>query len=285
MPGELMAVLAPLVGCGALIAVVVALGASSTARYEFERNGVQTAQRAVTAAQPPARTGAVRAVEGAGPEQPAAERTAVGLATHPAGRHLADGPSATGWWLVDEPGGVAVAGPFADRLDADWALFAEELPDTAQVVHGARRADGGVVRRQSSQEREWLAELGRQLDRLPEDWTPFMTDDEDALTTVAVDVTAALLEAGLPLHDCEGVDPAGGASGGVCVTPHPAGTGVLVTWRQHDRMSLQQVRGAAMDAAVQRTMTAAVGTVLQQMGFSVEEFGDTGCHLVRGPAR
>ncbi|MCZ2859207.1 hypothetical protein [Blastococcus sp. VKM Ac-2987] len=280
MPGELMAVLAPLVGCCALIAVVVALGASSTARYEFERNAVQNQQRAAAPAPAAARTGAVRAVDGAGPEQPAAERTAVGLATHPAGRHLADGPPATGWWLVGEPGGEAVAGPFADRLDAEWALVSEELPGTADVVHGARRADGGVARRQSVQERAWLAELGRQLDRLPADWDPLM-DDDDSLTTLAVDVSAALVEAGLPLHDCEGADPAGG----VCLTPHPAGEGVLVTWHQHDRMSLQQVRGGAMDTAVQRTMTAAVGTLLRQLGFPVEEFGSTGCHLVSSPAR
>ncbi|MGY2083670.1 hypothetical protein [Blastococcus sp. SYSU DS0539] len=285
MPGELMAVVAPLIGCCALIAVVVALGASSTARYEFERNGVQQQQRAAAPAQQPARTGAVRAADGAGAGQPVAERTAVGLATHPAGRHLTDGPSATGWWLVEEPGGMAVAGPFGDRLDADWALFAADLPGTAEVVHGARRADGGVVRRQSAQERGWLAELGRQLDHLPADWDPLMEDDEDVLTTLAVDVAAALIEAGLPLHDCEGADPAGGAVGGVCLTPHPTGAGVLVAWRQHDRMSLRQVRGAAMDAAVQRTMTAAVGTLLRQLGFAVEEFGSTGCHLVSAPAR
>lgn len=173
-----------------------------------------------------------------------------------------------------------MAGPFADRLDAEWALVADELPDTAEVVHGARRADGGVARRQSAQERAWLAELGRQLDRLPTDWDPLMEDDDDSLTTLAVDVSAALIEAGLPLHDCEGADPAGG----ICLTPHPTGEGVLVTWRQHDRMSQQQVRGGAMDAAVQRTMTAAVGTLLRQLGFSVEEFGSTGCHLV-SPAR
>lgn len=281
MPGELMAVLAPLVGCCALIAVVVALGASSTARYEFERNAVQNQQRAVAPAQPAARTGVVRAVDGAGPERAAAERTAVGLATHPAGRQSADGPQVTGWWLVGEPGGETVAGPFADRLDAEWALVAEELPGTAEVVHGARRADGGVARRQPAQERAWLAELGRQLDRLPADWDPLMENDADHLTTLAVDVAAALVEAGLPLHDCEGADPVGG----ICLTPHPAGEGMLVTWRQHDRMSLQQVRGAAMDTAVQRTMTAAVGTLLRQFGFSVEELGSTGCHLVRNPAR
>jgi hypothetical protein len=283
VPGELLAVAGPLLGCCCLIALVVVLGASSTARYEFERNGVRAPQPAAVAAEAPARTTTARA-DGTGRAsgQPAAERSAVGLATHPAGRQLAEGPSATGWWLIAEPGGGAVAGPFADRLEADWALWSAGLPETAHAVHGVRRADGGVIRRQSPHERSWLADLGQQLDRLSEDWTPFMVDDEDVLTSLAVEVTAALVEAGLALHDCDG-PLAARSTGGVCLTPHPGGLGVLVTWRQHDRMSLQQVRGEAMDAAVQRTMSTAVATVLRQMGFPIEEFGATGAHLVTAP--
>ncbi|MDK3255600.1 hypothetical protein [Blastococcus capsensis] len=276
MPGELLAVAGPLLGCVGLIALVVVLAAGSTARYEFERNGVRALQAAPVHGEVRVRAGTAaggEAPRGAG--LPAPERSAVGLATHPAARHIAEAPTATAWWLVDQAGGTAAAGPFADRLEADWALWSAGLAETASAVHGVRRADGGVARRQTPQDREWLAELARQLDRLPEDWEPNMADDEDAVTTVAVELTAALLEAGLPLHGCEG-----NAAGGVCLTPHPAGLGVLVTWRQHDRMSVQQVRGAAMDAAVQRTMNAAVATVLRQMGFSVEEFGSAGAHLV-----
>ena len=279
MPGELLAVAGPLLGCFGLIALVVVLAAGSTARYEFERNAVRALQEVTVHAEASVRAGVAAVGEaGRGAGRPAPERSVVGLATHPAGRHLAEGSAATAWWLVDEADGTTVAGPFADRLEADWALWSAGLAETASAVHGARRADGGVVRRQSSQEREWLAELGRQLDRLPEDWTPWMADDEDALTTVAVELTGALLEAGLPLHGSDVV-----TAGGVCLTPHPAGVGVLVTWRQHDRMSVQQVRGAAMDAAVQRTMNAAVATVLRQMGFPIQEFGSTGAYLVTTP--
>ena len=279
MPGDLVVIAAPLLGCAGLLALVVVLGISSTARYEFERNGVQAPQRALAPAEAPARTGATAAGEqsrGAG--QPAAERTAVSVATHPAERRLAQGPA--GWWLVEEADGAALAGPFDDRIDAEWAICSGGLPETAQAVHGVRRADGGVARRPSPSEQGWLAELGRELDRLPEDWDPLMEDDENGLTTLAVEVTAALLEAGLPLQDCASAGPGAAVPGGVCLTPHPAGLGVLVTWRQHDRMSVHRVRGAAMDAAVQRTMTAAVGTVLRQVGFPIEQFGTTGCHLV-----
>ncbi|CCG05403.1 hypothetical protein [Blastococcus saxobsidens] len=281
MPGELLAVAGPLLGCFGLIALVVVLAAGSTARYEFERNGVRALQPAPAHGEVPVRAGTAAGEARRGAQRPAPERSAVGLATHPAGRHIAEGPSATAWWLVDQADGSTVAGPFADRLEADWALWSAGLAETASAVHGVRRPDGGVVRRQSPQEREWLAELGRQLDRLPEDWEPNMADDEDALATVAVELTAALLEAGLPVHG--GAGPEADGAGGVCLMPHPAGIGVLVTWRQHDRMSVQQVRGAAMEAAVQRTMTAAVATVLRQMGFPVEEFGSTGAHLVTAP--
>jgi SH3-like domain-containing protein len=71
----------------------------------------------------------------------------------------------------------------------------------------------------------------------------------------------------------------------VCLTPDPTATGVLVSWRQHDRMSVQQVRGAEADAAVQATMNAAVACVLADLEFDVEQFGDTGVCIVTAPWR
>ena len=239
-------------GFVALIGLVVALGRSSTARYERDR---------APAAQQPA-------------EPPAPQRCPDGDATaHPAGR----GTSA--WWLVDEsgddPGTVVLAGPFAGRVEADWAAASGGLPASAQAVYGTRRADGTLVRRQSPLERAWLAELGCQLDRLTDDWDELLSD-ADALTTLLVEVSAALVEAGLALHDSAGDSP----SGGVCLVPDPGRRGILVTWRQHDRMSLERVRGAAVEAVVQRTMNAAIADVLTEMGFPVTPVGTTGCHLV-----
>ena len=63
-------------------------------------------------------------------------------------------------------------------------------------------------------------------------------------------------------------------------TPDPARRGILVTWRQHDRMSLERVRGEAVEAAVERTMNVAIADVLTSMGFPVTPVGTTGCHLV-----
>nr|WP_204261779.1 hypothetical protein [Blastococcus saxobsidens] len=279
----------------ASLGLVIVLGASSTARYELERTSASSRRDAVPGDPRSVPTGPT-----SGPQLPAASRSTSGqqgpgqatsahrpaaqaspspapVATHPAGRLTALAPMATGWWLVDGPG-APLAGPFDDAIDADWAAFSLALPETARAVYGAQREDGSVLRRQSPQERAWLDELGRQLDRLPEEWTALI-EDEDALTTLAVDVTAALLEAGLPLHDCDDSDGAP-RSGGACLTPHLESGGLVVTWRQHDRMSVEQVRGAEAGDAVQYSMTVAVANVLTQLGFVVEPYGTTGGYLV-----
>ena len=238
----------------ALLGLVVGLGRSSTARYEAERARAQAAQQQAEAAS---------------------------RAAHPAGRGAGE---RTGWWLVDESAALSsapvVAGPFADRVDADWAALSGELSDSVRAVHGVHGADGLVARRQSPQERAWLVELGRQLDRLGEDWDELLSDS-DVLTTLLVEVSAALLEAGLTLHDTA----EGSAAGGVCLVPDPGGRGILVTWRQHDRMSVDRVHGAGLETAVQRTMNAAIADVLTEMGFPVTPLGATGCHLVTATQR
>jgi hypothetical protein len=172
----------------------------------------------------------------------------------------------SGWWLVGESAQV-LAGPFPDRIDADWAALSEGL--AAVAVFGTRRVDGGVAVRPSPQERAWLGELGDQLDRLPEDWDALISDT-DPVTTLMVEVAAALVEAGLPLHDAAGERP----GGGVCLVPELGSRGVLVSWRAHDRMSLEHVRGAAADAAVQALMGATLAGVLAELGFVVEVCGE-----------
>ncbi len=66
----------------------------------------------------------------------------------------------------------------------------------------------------------------------------------------------------------------------MCLVPDPAHRGILVSWRQHDRMSVERVRGAAVEASVQRTMNAAIADVLVEMGFPVTPVGTSGSHLV-----
>jgi hypothetical protein len=274
-----------------LAAVVIVLATSSTARYEFERNQVQgqrqqAALAAVTADQPtpagavvqPAADHPRPPVGAVAHEQRVEQGTAVGLATHPAGRHLVERGAEPAWWLVDdwgdEPGGRVVAGPFPDRIEADWAALSGGSA-AERAVYGVPRADGGVVRRQLPEERAWLTELGDQLDRLGEEWDDLLSDD-DAIGTLVVELAAALVEAGLPVHDCTGEDPAGG----VCLTPEPGGSGVLVSWSAHDRISVDQVHGATVGAAVQQTLNTAVADCLRQFGFEVEGFGSTGCCFV-----
>lgn len=270
-----------LLGFFALAGLVIALGRDSTTRYEYERNSVE----AMRAQRPAAAMAGASAPPGSGPaaagavgqQLAQAQRTTTGMGAHPAGRRTTDPARASAWWLVDEDGGdralEVVAGPFEDRLDAELEALVAGV--VAQPVYGVQRADGTLLSRQSPLERAWLAELGAHLARLPEEWDDLLTDT-DPLTTLVVEVGAALVEAGLPLHDCADLD-GGPTAGGVCLTPDPGSTAVLVSWRQHDRMSVQQVRGAAADAAVQRTMNRAVGNVLAQVGFEVQTVPASGC--------
>jgi hypothetical protein len=249
--------------------LVVALGTSSTARYEFERNGARERQRADVRSHGTHPAGSRVGHRPAGAPDAQARPQAVDLAVRTLPATTDRGP---GWWLVDESA-QALAGPFADRFDADWAALADGLP--AVAVYGARNADGHVATRPSPEERAWLAELGDQLDRLPADWDELLSDT-DPLTTLVVEVAAALVEAGLPLHDAPEGDPAGG----VVLTPEPVAQGVVVSWRAHDRMSLQHLRGAAASATVQQSMNAAVADILANLGFVVETFGASGSVLV-----
>jgi hypothetical protein len=248
--------------------VVVLLGASSTARYEFERNGARAPQATAVHS---------RDSHPAGRRSPSSHAAAPEAVARPqaAGVAVRSAPvtgEAPAWWLVGESAEV-LAGPFADRIDADWAALAEGLP--AVTVFGGRRTDGTVAPKPSPEERAWLSHLGDQLDRLPEDWDALVSDT-DPLTTLVVEVAAVLVEAGLPLHDLTGHDPAGG----VCLVPEPDACGVLVSWRPHERMSLHRPYGVAADAAVQRLMNASVGEILTQLGCVVEPYGTSGCSLV-----
>jgi hypothetical protein len=281
-------------GFAVLAGLVIALGISSTARYEFERNRVGAVRQPVVVA-----PGVGDVAGGGAPGRPAGDQprgsagsgsaaaqemrgergSTVGLADHPAGRRIVEPGSSPAWWLVEDRGeqpGAVLRGPFPDRIDADWAALSGGLTSVTRAVYGVRHADGpGVVRRQLPQERAWLCELGNQLDRLADDWDTLLSD-EDALTTLVVEVAAALVEAGLTLHDCTGDGPAGG----VCLTPEAGGRGIVVSWHRHDRMSLQQSRGAALDAAVQQTMNAALADLLAQLGFGVVPLDPAGCCLV-----
>ena len=198
---------------------------------------------------------------------------------------LFDGVACHGWWLVIDgehgPGRV-VAGPFRDRPEAGWATGADESAGLvgARPTYGIARADGGLDRRPSPQDRAWLAHLTEQLERLPDDWDAGLSD-EDPLATLVVEVAAALAEAGLPLHDSDGADS---AVGGVCLTPEPGLGGIVVSWRQHDRMSVDQVHGAAADAKLQQVMNRALADVLVLRGFGVDPFGGASGHVVRAVA-
>jgi hypothetical protein len=252
-----------------LTCLVVALGTSSTARYEFEHNGTRERQRTEAPARGAHPAGSRIRRRAAGHARGQERPQAVDVAVRPAPAAATGGP---GWWLIDDAAHV-LAGPFADQVDADWAALAEGL--TAVSVHGVRRPDGGVTLRSSPEERAFLGELGNQLDRLPHDWDDLL-NETDPLTTLVVEVTAALVEAGLPLHDAS----QDSSAGGVCLLPDTTVGGVLVSWRAHDRMGMHDLRGTAATDTVQQSMNVAVADILWNLGFVVQPVGATGSSLV-----
>ncbi|TQN44128.1 hypothetical protein FHU33_3614 [Blastococcus colisei] len=183
------------------------------------------------------------------------------------------------WWLVGGSDGereMIVAGPFRDRTDATWVASTSE-PGTAGAVrpaYGLRRPDGALVTCPTPEDRAWLDQLGAQIDRLPQGWDAGV-DDDDPLVTLVLEITAALAEAGLPLHD-----PAG-STGGVCLSPEPVLDAVVVAWRAHDRSSLDQLLGVDTDATVRQIMTGAVSDLLLLRGFTVDRLGSAGSCVVR----
>jgi hypothetical protein len=117
-------------------------------------------------------------------------------------------------------------------------------------------------------------DLQEQLDRLPEDWDADLPDD-DPLVTLVVEVVAALTEAGLPLREQTG------ETGGVCLTPQHGLDGIVVAWRQHDRMSVERVHGPDADVVAQQVMNHALADLLAARGFAVGAFGGGSGHVVR----
>src|SRR3954466_12074348 len=95
-----------------LTGVVVALGATATARYEFERNGAREPQRRSSST----RTSSAHPAGSPLAEAPPPPRPpAGGGAVRPVPRAPGGAP-VTGWWLVGETGRDVVAGPFPDRM-------------------------------------------------------------------------------------------------------------------------------------------------------------------------
>src|SRR5690349_16567639 len=138
-----------LLGFVALIGVVILLGRSSTARFEgarfaFEGNGAAVLERAVVAASAGSVSSAPAPLDVPSRQLPAA------AAGHPAGRGLSAARTAT-WWLTDDaaedPAAAVVAGPFDDRIDAEWAALANGLAAGVRPAYGVLGTDGVLIAR------------------------------------------------------------------------------------------------------------------------------------------
>ncbi|MFF4128295.1 hypothetical protein ACFYYP_32635 [Microbispora rosea] len=168
---------------------------------------------------------------------------------------------APGWWVVD--GQRVVAGPFEDRGEADFCDLPPEYVDDDEAIsrlqsaYGSPRADGTFDERPSPEDRAWEAHLAEQLERIPGSLGKrWLAGDRSLEVAGAVAVATALVEVGLPLHDCEGHSPLGGA----CVAP--AQDSISVTWSQHRRAIFRASELDGRFHAVQDVMTKAISDVL-----------------------
>ncbi len=262
-----------------LLGVVIALGRSATARYESDRYHANAGRTEAVAAtvQATVSTSVAAAMPGdraLAPLSGSLRMAPVVALDRPAGPARIS-PRTAAWWLKEHD--VVVAGPFADRIEAEWAALATDLEGSIHLAHGVLQPNGVPVSSEPLSDRAWLAALGLQLARLPEDWDAELSDD-DPLATLVVEIAAALFEVGLSLHDST---EAGSAVGGVCLTPEPGFGGIVVTWRQPDRMSVAQVHGATADDLVHDVMNGALANVLRARGFVVDAFGGGTAHVVR----
>ncbi len=181
--------------------------------------------------------------------------------------------------------GAVVAGPFGSRADAayaeppsgdDWSEVEELRP-----AHGSGGPSGEFEVRPSPADRAFEAYLDEQLTRVPGSCHAGGADRPLGEVTRAVG--AVRVEADFTLHDCVG-RTADAALGGVCLTLSPDQGGVIVTWTQHDRLAVEERRGAGVRAGLQAVMNDALFQVLQALGFGVDPFGEHDVALVRAVA-
>ena len=263
----------------ALLGVVIALGRSATARYESDRHHAIARRTDAVPATVQATVSTSVAAPMPGDRAPAPLSGSLRLAPvialeRPVGPALISDQAAA-WWLMEHH--VVVAGPFAERIEAEWAALATGLDGSIHLAHGVLQPNGVLVSSEPLCDEAWLAALGLQLARLPEDWDAGLSDD-DSLATLVVEVAAALYEVGLSLHDAT---VASSAVGGVCLTPEPGLGGIVVTWRLHDRKGGDLVQGATSDHVVHDVMNGALADVLRARGFVVDAFGGGSGHVVR----
>jgi hypothetical protein len=195
------------------------------------------------------------------------------------GTTISEVPAGPAWWLVDGTDRV-VAGPYADQAEAVWATGPLSADGRGDGVpgYGVRRDGGRIARRPSPEDRAWLADLSGELERVGEEWDP-LVDDASPLVGLLCQLGAALVEVGLPLHDCSGRTVTR-SRGGVCLTPTPTHDGVVVAWTQHLRTTRDTPRQPETERWLQETMNRALATVLTGLGFVVLPFGEATAHLV-----
>lgn len=116
------------------------------------------------------------------------------------------------------------------------------------------------------------------LCRLPYAWGDLRIPSHPQYPLIG-SLTRDLVNAGLPIHDCDNRE----RTGGVCLTPSSEG-GVIVTWTTHNALAVDMARYDQQIDLVQ-LMNYALADVLCALGWQTEPFGQVSAHVVTGRLR
>ncbi len=122
-------------------------------------------------------------------------------------------------------------------------------------------------------------DTARALCRLPSAWGDRLLPSHPHYSLISR-LTRDLVNAGLPIHDCDARE----RTGGVCLTPSSRADGVIVTWTTHTALAVDAARYDQHDDLIQ-LMNYALADVLCALGWQTESFGQAGANVVTGRVR
>lgn len=122
-------------------------------------------------------------------------------------------------------------------------------------------------------------DTARAMCRLPGTWSEPLEPSRPSFTFISL-LTRDLVNAGLPLHDCDVRE----RTGGVCLTPTSQDEGVVVSWTTHTTMATDP--GCHdLRTDVLHLMNDALANLLIALGWHADPYGRAHAFVVTGRAR
>lgn len=122
-------------------------------------------------------------------------------------------------------------------------------------------------------------DTARALYRLSHAWGDRLLPSDPQYAVIS-HLTRDLVNAGLPIHDCDHRE----RIGGVCLTPSYDPDGVIVTWTAHAALAVDIARYDQHLDLIQ-LMNYALADVLCALGWQADPIGKASAHIVTGRLR